>query len=381
MVKVSVVIPVYNVEPYLNICMDSVVNQTLEDIEIICINDGSTDKSLDILNSYAEKDDRITVISQENGGHAVATNKGMKLAQGKYLYLMDSDDMLDLEALEKTYTVAEEKKVDFVLFQAMNYDEATDRTYANEMYSMNRLADFVGEKIFDYKDIGDLAFTISVTPWTKLYKREFVEKCGATFPEGLIFEDNVFFWEVFFSAERIYFLKEHLFTRRWHDASSTRAGDKRFLDAIKVNDLILEVFEKFGLLDDEIYNVTAYNRKIKSNFNRLSLIKDEFKPLYFNEMQKNFKNWVSDEEFYDFLSTILTRRSKLILDETLTAKTYKELILTVQKYEAKREIKKLKRKNKKLKKQNKKLKKEYNKILNSNSWKSTEILRKLKRII
>ena len=120
MVKVSVVIPVYNVEPYLNICMDSVVNQTLEDIEIICINDGSTDKSLDILNSYAEKDDRITVISQENGGHAVATNKGMKLAQGKYLYLMDSDDMLDLEALEKTYTVAEEKKVDFVLFQAMN---------------------------------------------------------------------------------------------------------------------------------------------------------------------------------------------------------------------------------------------------------------------
>ena len=381
MVKVSVVIPVYNVEPYLNICMDSVVNQTLEDIEIICINDGSTDKSLDILNSYAEKDDRITVISQENGGHAVATNKGMKLAQGKYLYLMDSDDMLDLEALEKTYTVAEEKKVDFVLFQAMNYDEATDRTYANEMYSMNRLADFVGEKIFDYKDIGDLAFTISVTPWTKLYKREFVEKCGATFPEGLIFEDNVFFWEVFFSAERIYFLKEHLFTRRWHDASSTRAGDKRFLDAIKVNDLILEVFEKFGLLDDEIYNVTAYNRKIKSNFNRLSLIKDEFKPLYFNEMQKNFKNWVSDEEFYDFLSSILTRRSKLILDETLTATTYKELILTVQKYEAKREIKKLKRKNKKLKKQNKKLKKEYNKILNSNSWKSTEILRKLKRII
>lgn len=381
MVKVSVVIPVYNVEPYLNICMDSVVNQTLKDIEIICINDGSTDKSLDILNSYAEKDDRITVISQENGGHAVATNKGMKLAQGKYLYLMDSDDMLDLEALEKTYNAAEEKQVDFVLFQAMNYDEATDRTYANEMYSMNRLADFVGDEIFDYEDIGDLAFTISVTPWTKLYNRKFVEKCGATFPEGLIFEDNVFFWEVFFSAERIYFLKEHLFTRRWHDASSTRAGDKRFLDAIKVNDLILEVFEKFGLLDDEIYNVTAYNRKIKSNFNRLSLIKDEFKPLYFNEMQKNFKNWVSDEEFYDFLSTILTRRSKLILDETLTAKTYKELILTVQKYEAKREIKKLKRKNKKLKKQNKKLKKEYNKILNSNSWKSTEILRKLKRII
>ena len=378
MVKVSVVIPVYNVEPYLNICMDSVVNQTLDDIEIICINDGSTDKSLDILNSYAEKDDRITVISQENGGHAVATNKGMNLAQGKYLYLMDSDDMLDLEALEKTYTVAEEKKVDFVLFQAMNYDEATDRTYANEMYSMNRLADFVGEEIFDYKDIGDLAFTISVTPWTKLYKREFVEKCGATFPEGLIFEDNVFFWEVFFSAKRIYFLKEHLFTRRWYDASSTRAGDKRFLDFITVNDLILEVFEKFGLLDDETYNVTAYNRKIKLVYRRLLEIKDEFKQLYFFEMQKNFKNWVFDKEFYDLLVDILTPRNKLILDETLIANTSKELILTVQKYDDDRKIKKLKRENKKLKKQNRKLKKKYDEILSSKSWKSTEILRNLK---
>ena len=361
--------------------MDSIVNQTLKDIEIICINDGSTDKSLDILNSYAEKDDRITVISQKNGGHAVATNNGMKLAQGKYLYLMDSDDMLDLEALEKTYNVAEEKQVDFVLFQAMNYDEATDRTYANEMYSMNKLADFVGDEIFDYKDIGDLAFTISVAPWSKLYNREFVEKCGATFPEGLIFEDNVFFWEVFFSAKRIYFLKEHLFTRRWYDASSTRAGDKRFLDFITVNDLILEVFDKFSLLDDEIYNVTAYNRKIKLTYTRLLQIKDEFKELYFLEMQKNFKNWVSDEEFYDFLTTILKPKIKLILDEALIANTYKELILTVQKFDDDRKIKKLKRENKKLKKQNKKLKKQYDEILSSRSWKSTEILRKLKHKI
>lgn len=108
-----------NVENYLGACLDSIVNQTFKDIEIICINDGSKDNSLEILKSYAKKDDRFTVINQENGGHAVATNRGMDLATGKYLYLMDSDDVLeDPEALEKTYKVAEEKQVDFVLFQA-----------------------------------------------------------------------------------------------------------------------------------------------------------------------------------------------------------------------------------------------------------------------
>lgn len=109
MVKVSVVIPVYNVEDFLEECLESITNQTLTDIEIICVNDGSKDRSLDILNEYAQKDSRITVIDQENGGHAVATNRGMDLACGDYLFLMDSDDILDLKALELTYNLAEEK--------------------------------------------------------------------------------------------------------------------------------------------------------------------------------------------------------------------------------------------------------------------------------
>ena len=123
MVEISVVIPVYNVEDYLEECLDSIVNQTFTDLEIICVNDGSKDNSLEILNEYAKKDDRIIVIDQENGGHAVATNVGMEYATGKYLFLMDSDDSLKLDALELTYNAAEEKNVDFVLFQAINYDD------------------------------------------------------------------------------------------------------------------------------------------------------------------------------------------------------------------------------------------------------------------
>jgi len=108
-VKVSVVIPVYNVEDFLGECLDSICNQTLKDIEIICVNDGSKDSSLDILNEYALNDSRITVVDQENGGHAVATNRGMELATGEYLFLMDSDDILDVTALEKTSSLADER--------------------------------------------------------------------------------------------------------------------------------------------------------------------------------------------------------------------------------------------------------------------------------
>ncbi len=351
----------YNVENYLEECLDSITNQTLKDIEIICINDGSTDKSLDILNEYAKKDDRFTVLSQENGGHAVATNRGMSLATGKYLYLMDSDDILSLNALEDTYKIAEEKNVDFVLFQAINYNDATGESYKQENYSMNAIADLVGDKVFNYKDLGDLIFKITVTPWTKLYNREFVVKSGAKFPEGLVFEDNVFSWEILFSAEKIAFYREHLFTRRWHSASSTVAGDKRFLDAIEVENLTWDTFKRFN--EFETFKKQLYNRKVSIYWFRFSHIKEEFKELFFNEMKKNFENIHNSTYEQDFLDNIY-HKNKEIYKNTLEMNSPIELELSIKNYE-------LKEKNKKLKKQNKA-------ILKSNSWKITKPLRSIK---
>lgn len=331
MIKVSVVIPIYNVEKYLDICLDSIVNQTLKDIEIICINDGSTDKSLDILNEYATKDDRITVISQKNQGHAVATNKGMDLTTGKYLYLMDSDDKIELDTLEKTYNIAEEKDVDFVLFQAINYDESENRYYKTENYSMTTISKKVKGEIFNYKDLGLSAFIISVTPWTKLYRRDFIVNCGARFPEGLIFEDNVFFWDMFFSAKRIYFLEEYLFTRRWHNDSSTKAGDKRFIDSLTVNDLVIDVFKKHDVFNEE-NRIKLYNRKIKTGFNRYTQIKDEYKELYYEAMKENFMKWVEDTNFYDYLSYILELDNHKILDCIILSKNHSQFKYLIEQY-------------------------------------------------
>lgn len=340
MAEISVVIPVYNVEDYLEECLDSIVNQTFTDLEIICVNDGSKDNSLEILNEYAKKDDRIIVIDQENGGHAVATNVGMDRATGRYLFLMDSDDMLKLDALELTYNAAEEKDVDFVLFQAINYNDEKDQFYEAENYSMNKVADFVGENVFSMDDIGELAFDIAVTPWTKLYNREFIEKSHIRFAEGLIFEDNIFFWEVLIQAQRIYFLREHLFYRRWYETSSTMAGDLRFTDSIAISTMIIDVFEKYDKMSDR-FESRSYNRKVSLTLLRFQQIKPEFKNTFFDEMQKNFKYWVTDNEFYEYLQSMLLPRNKFILESILKAKTAKELDYLIENYDLKEENKEL----------------------------------------
>lgn len=340
MVEISVVIPIYNVEDYLEECLDSIVNQTFEDLEIICVNDGSKDNSLEILKEYAKKDDRIIVIDQENGGHAVATNVGMDHATGKYLFLMDSDDKLKLDALELTYNAAEEKNVDFVLFQAINYDDEKDEFYEAENYSMNEVADFVGEDIFSFDDIGELGLKIAVTPWTKLYNREFIENSHVRFAEGLIFEDNIFFWEVLLQAKRIYFLREHLFYRRWYESSSTMAGDLRFTDSIAINTMIIDVLEKYGKLDD-VFKVRLYNRKVSLSFLRFQQIKPEFKNAFFDELQKNFRFWVLDNDFYEYLQSIMMPRNKFLLESILKAKTASELDYLAENYDLRQESNRL----------------------------------------
>ncbi len=330
MVKVSVVIPVYNVEDFLGECLDSILGQTLTDIEVICVNDGSKDKSLDILNDYASRDSRITVLDQENGGHAVATNRGMELARGKYLFLMDSDDILDLKALELTYNLAEEKQVDFVIFQAINYYMDKNQLIEEENYSMNALADYVGSDVFDYTDIRDYVFDITVTPWSKLYNREFIQKNDITFPEGLVFDDNVFFYDVLFAAKRITFLREHLFKRRWYPTSSTRAGDLRFLNYIDICNLIWDVFFRYDEFDN--FRDELFKKKVSVIYYWYENIRPEFKEEFFNAMKEDYENIRADEKFCKYMMDNLNRWQKTIFKSVLKSETREEFDLYMENY-------------------------------------------------
>ena len=134
MVKVSVVIPFYNVEDYLGECLDSIINQTLDDIEIICVNDGSTDDSLKIVEELATSDDRIKIFSQENQGASASRNHGVKKTHGDYIYFMDSDDILELNALEDLYDFSVSNDLDILIFKMINFNDDTGEKYASNYY-------------------------------------------------------------------------------------------------------------------------------------------------------------------------------------------------------------------------------------------------------
>ncbi|MDO4341084.1 MAG: glycosyltransferase, partial [Eubacteriales bacterium] len=171
--KVSVIIPVYNAEQYLSECLNSLINQTLKDLEIICVDDGSTDHSLSILNQYAQKDKRITVIQQKNLYAGVARNNGLQAAKGEYVIFLDSDDFFDIQLLEKTYVKGCETNADIILFGGEKYNTQTSE-YTEAPYFLRK--EFLPENpVFSRNDIPDQIMTVTTpAPWTKLYRRQFI---------------------------------------------------------------------------------------------------------------------------------------------------------------------------------------------------------------
>ena len=173
--KLSIIMPVYNVEKYLKECIDSILSQTFKDFELICIDDGSTDSSLDILNDYASKDSRIKILIQKNQYAGVARNRGIEIAQGEYLLFLDSDDFFEKDMFENIYKTGIESKADIIMFGSRKYDDKT-KTYVKAQNFLRR--DYIGSKqIFNRKDFPDRLLSITTpAPWSKAYRREYILK-------------------------------------------------------------------------------------------------------------------------------------------------------------------------------------------------------------
>lgn len=372
MVKVSVIVPVYNVEKYLEECLDSIINQTLEDIEIICVNDGSTDNSLSILESFAKKEDRIKIISQENQGLAAARNLGLDNVNGDYVFFIDSDDFLELNALEELYNIAVEKSLDFVLYKLINYDDETKEYYTMPLYEMPKLRNFVGEKVFNYNDLGKLIFNIAVSAVCKLYDKDFIKKTGARFPEGLIFEDNVFFWEILFNAERIYFVDKHYYKRRRHLNSITGTANIKHADTLIIHNMIFDIFKKHNLFNE--FKKELFNQKISLADRRFLTVSDGEKAEFFDKMKKDFEEMVEEYGYGEILNQ-LKEKEKAVFQNVIISKSSDEYLILRKKYTLEKNIKKLNANNKKLKKEINSIKKENNLMLNSKSWKITKPMR------
>ena len=191
MPEISVIIPVFNVEKYLPQCLDSIINQTLHDIEIICVDDGSTDNSYIILQEYAIKDNRLIVLRQENSGAGVARNNGMKIARGKYLSILDADDYFELDMLEKAYFQCEKDKADICVFRSDRFDTNIEK-YEPIPWTIKQV--YLPSDIpFSAKEIYPYVFQIfNGWSWDKLYLREFVEATELQF-QGLQTSNDAFF--------------------------------------------------------------------------------------------------------------------------------------------------------------------------------------------
>lgn len=216
MCKVSVIVPVYNVERYLRACLDSLIHQTLREIEIICVDDGSTDESLSILQNYKEKDDRITILHQENLGQSSARNRGLDLAKGRYVYFCDSDDYLCSDALEVCYKTALKYDLDVLRFGYNEFvDGKADLLTPKECFTVSNVIS--GIDMLSY-----LRRHHSMTPGMPFLfiRRTEIEKHQYRFIEGIIREDHAFFTEVFMTAKRALHLEIPLYYRRVREGST-----------------------------------------------------------------------------------------------------------------------------------------------------------------
>ncbi|MDP3465190.1 MAG: glycosyltransferase [Sulfuricurvum sp.] len=202
--KVSVIIPVYNVEAYLEECLDSILSQDLSELEIICVNDGSTDNSLVILQRYAVQDERIILIEQENSGAASARNSGLKKARGEYIFIPDSDDyLLTTTALSLLHTTASEHDLDIVSFDfSMIGDE-------EKAYHTKRKSGIVSNGK-DFLRNGDNI----VMPWCKFYKRTYLDSIHFVYNETIAYEDDEALPRLYVNASRVSHIDTILYAYR-----------------------------------------------------------------------------------------------------------------------------------------------------------------------
>ena len=269
---VSVVIPVYNVEPWLPECLDCITGQTLEDIEIICINDGSSDGSGRILQEYARTDSRIQVIEQENKGIAEARNVGVSASSGKNLYFMDSDDILDRTALELCVNRMEQQDLEYVCFNAVSFGEDTESAQMagseNRSYFRRGLHEekvYTGQELFAQlkEDRGYIA-----PVWVCMIRREAFLQHDLWFIPGILHEDEPWTFAAITSLQRCGCIDRILYRRRIRAGSIMRSS-VRFSNAygvfVGLQDVQRRLTQNPGLLPGDTYGdlATEYVRRLQ----------------------------------------------------------------------------------------------------------------------
>ena len=221
MVKVSIILPIYNVAPYLDETFQSLIQQSLRDIEIIAVNDGSTDNSEEIIRKWQQQDSRIVLLSQENKGQSAARNLALRHATGQYIYMMDSDDKLTSpDALQTCYDYAERNKADFIFFDGESFSEkGVDRISRNT--KRTHLVD--EDKAYDGEYLLNLTldtWTHNCVVWLLFIRKDYLDQIGLRFYEGIIHEDELYTTILALCSNNIFCLKRNFVGHRIRQSST-----------------------------------------------------------------------------------------------------------------------------------------------------------------
>lgn len=265
-IDISVIIPVYNVELYLEECLNSVLNQSFKSYEIICVNDASTDRSLKILEQYSELYEIVIINHSINQGLSAARNTGMQYAKGKYIFFLDSDDMIVPETLEELYMCAEKNSLDEVYFN-MQYIYEKGLEY-QMMKSPKQYKEYggvlSGQEMF-CKFSEDKAYKIEA--WRQFYRREFLERNNLKFYEGILHEDNLFSFMCAMKSERVMNInKEFYIYRKRNNSIMTTIDNKRAESLFIVLVEIFKYWNTHSFTDDVSKAISDYFAAIYNTF-------------------------------------------------------------------------------------------------------------------
>lgn len=326
MPKISIVVPIYNVEKYLKQCLDSILNQTFKDIEIICVNDGSTDGSVQILDEYKAKDKRIIVIDKENSGYGASMNMGLDAASGEYIGIVESDDFIKPNMYEELYKLIQKHDCDFVKSEFSAYWEKPKK-----IEKQARFAKFNCNTPITLKDDIRL-LKLAPSVWSSLYKREFLNKNNIRFLEtpGASYQDTSFHYKIMLLAERIVLTdRDYLFYRQDNMNCSCKSKDKVYAICKEYAEVLrfinenskLEEFKQFIY----IQQFNAYNWNL---FRIADSFRAEFFDYYYNEFKNYYDNGELKENFYKFLKK---KKYKFNMFINSPNKYYKHILKQIQK--------------------------------------------------
>ena len=331
--KVSILVPIYNVELYLRECLESLVNQTLKDIEIICINDGSTDSSIQIIQEFSLKDKRIKVINKENSGYGASMNIGLEAANGEYIGIVEPDDFADLKMFKSLYDIAVKNDADVVKSDFYYYLTAEDQARKAGKISKQNCG-----KVFNIND-NPLILKIMPSIWSAIYKKEFLTASNIRFLEtpGASYQDTSFSFKTLSTAKRIVFTyKGYLYYRCDNQNSSVKQKNKGFY--------ICDEYREISKYFDEHPEIkaAANDVKLSTQFNSYkwtaAFIDKKYRNSFIDEYQKDFREFSDKNEItQDFYKKVKPKELEMLLNDKKAFREYIDRLSVKQEQKAKRQ--------------------------------------------